>query len=231
VPGTIIVLDRVTSLDVLQNFLPKLKAHLLPRITSQLRDERTSRAHEVIPDEHQSAGNEALDNNTAGIFFKHDRLYAHQIMRINYTTYDVRRAQDTINPRTSHCDVMVLADDEVENANHPFLYARVIRIFHVNVVYTGPGMLDYRPRKFNVLWVRWFERASTTCGWMSRSLDCLHFPAMSSEYAFGFLDPAQVLRGCQIIPGFSKGPRYADGRGLSECARDQHDWRSYYTNR
>ncbi len=35
-----------------------------------------------------------------------DRLFRHKVMRVNYTTYDMLRDQDSINPRT-HADVMV----------------------------------------------------------------------------------------------------------------------------
>jgi hypothetical protein len=44
------------------------------------------------------------------VLFKSDCMYNHRIVRFNYTTYDVRRSQDVINPRTSHCDIMLLAD-------------------------------------------------------------------------------------------------------------------------
>jgi hypothetical protein len=37
-------------------------------------------------------------------------IYAHKAMRINFTTYDNRRDQDTINPRT-HSDIMMLSKD------------------------------------------------------------------------------------------------------------------------
>jgi hypothetical protein len=54
---------------------------------------------------------------------------------------------------------------------------------------------------------------------------------MAHEDAFGFLDPADVLRGCHIIPAFAAKKRYADGKGLSRCAGDSGDWNSYYVNR
>jgi hypothetical protein len=159
-------------------------------------------------------------------------MYTHNILRVNYTTYDVRRDQDTMNPKTSHRDIMVLASDNDSEDNHHFLYARVLGVFHVNVVYTGRGTADYRPRRFDFLWVRWFKLESDTgCGWVSSSLDRLCFPPMSQEDAFGFLDPADVLRGCHIIPSFSLGQRHLNEPGLSLCAKDAFDWRSYYLNR
>ena len=44
------------------------------------------------------------------VLFKNDPMYNHQMIRFNYTTYDVRRSQDVIHPGTSHHDIMLLAD-------------------------------------------------------------------------------------------------------------------------
>jgi hypothetical protein len=83
------------------------------------------------------------------IFFKHDRIYTHNIARVNYTTYDVRRAQDVFNPATSHCNMTVLAGmldvGQDPNIVYPFGYAQVLGIYHANIVYTGPRMIDYQP--------------------------------------------------------------------------------------
>ena len=74
--------------------------------------------------------------NLDELFFKHDCLYHHHILRINYTTYDICRKQDTINPSTPHRDITVLANDEV-NGDDLYAYARVIGTYHANVIYTG----------------------------------------------------------------------------------------------
>jgi hypothetical protein len=168
------------------------------------------------------------------LFFKSDTMYQHQLVRINYTTYDVRRSQDTINPKTSHCDVMLLAQPNEDSESdsepeHRFLYARVLGIYHVNVIYTGPGMLDYRPRRLEFLWVRRFVpvgKRSADC-----TLDCICFPPMADGNSFGFIDPTDVLRGCHIIPVFKSGKVHSDGVALSRCASDFQDWRNYAVNR
>jgi hypothetical protein len=168
------------------------------------------------------------------LFFKSDAMYRHNIIKINYTTYDVRRSQDVVNPHTSHRDIMLLAhpEDLDANANHPFLYARVLGIFHVNVVYTGPGMLDYTPRRLYFLWVRWFQYfGGRSVKWSHSCLDSLHFPPVASDGAFGFIDPTDVLRGFHAIPNFAKGKVHTDGIGLSRCAADDQDWCRYYVGR
>ena len=169
------------------------------------------------------------------IFFKSDRMYRHHLLRINYTTYDVRRSQDVINPGTSRRDVMVLAVDDHENGpdNNPFLYARVLGIYHVNVIYTGSGMIDYRPRRVDFLWVRWFhhDQARTIHHtWEKKKLESVFFPPMASDHAFGFLDPQDVLRATYIVPACASGRVHSDLVSLSQSACDSHDWKSYYVN-
>jgi hypothetical protein len=204
---------------------------LLPRVKASLEQENDLPTVDtsitgavVLPDVNISD----LDK----LLFKYDRLYQHNILRINYTTYDVRRKQDSVNPATPHRDIMVLANTDNES-DHPFLYARVIGIFHVNVVYTGGRTVDYRPRKFEFLWVRWFENDTSmpASSWSRSHLDRLCFPPMARDDAFGFLDPADVVRGCHVIPAFATKKRYRDGIGLSPCAMDSGDWYGYYVNR
>jgi hypothetical protein len=126
-----------------------------------------------------------------------------------------------------------------ETSPHPFLYARVLEIYHVNVVYTGPGMVSYEPMKFDFLWVRWFNisldaiySVKRLSGQASRQahLDCLTFPPMATDDAFGFVDPELVLRGCHFLPMFLQGKRLKDGVGLSKLARDNQDWKYYFVN-
>jgi hypothetical protein len=161
-------------------------------------------------------------------------MYRHHLARFNYTTYDVRRAQDVINPRTSHRDIMLLAstDNASTDLGHPFLYARVLGIYHVNVIYTGEGMLDYNARKVDFLWVRWFEYdGSRSIRWDDFKLDLVRFPPMATEGAFGFVDPRDVLRGCHVIPAFARGKTHLDGVSLSHVVQDAKDWSRYYIGR
>ncbi|KAF8059028.1 hypothetical protein FPV67DRAFT_1426930 [Lyophyllum atratum] len=67
-----------------KNFVEDLKAHLLPRLKSILQ----------IPDHQETtlseAANFSLDAET--VYFRRDLMYRHNLMRVNYTTYDARRA-------------------------------------------------------------------------------------------------------------------------------------------
>jgi hypothetical protein len=168
------------------------------------------------------------------ILFAGERMYCHQLARFNYTTYDVRRAQDVVNPKTPHRDIMLLGNQEgpAASSNHRFLYGRVLGLYHVNAVYTGSGMRDYVPRRVHFLWVRWFEYVGKrSLTWRDCRLDSVRFPPTANDDAFGFVDPRDVLRGCQIIPAFVDGKVHLDGVGISRCAADSQDWHRYYVNR
>ena len=221
----------------LQDFLPKLRKHIFPRI-QDLRQEVASlpenaRFGTIFSDlEHAEANVDA----SSCVFFKNDRIYHHKLTRFHFTTYDVRRGTDTINPGTSRRNIMLLADD-VDSAGsssklHRFLYARVLGVYHANVIYTGPGMHGYEARRLDFLWVRWYEVVDTaSSGWVAGKLDSLRFPPMNGEDAFAFVDPKDVLRGCHIMPRFAKGKRHADGIGVSRCAKDGNDYHRYYIGR
>ena len=207
-----------------QNFILQLKSHLLPRVRT---------LHETAGDFADSSGPSVT---TAGIedlsvlsqvVVQRGRIYQHHLFRVNYTTYDVRRAQDTINPRTNHRDIMLLASSE---SAHPFLYARVLGIFHANVIYTGQGAKDYLPRRVEFLWVRWFEAVDVPAGWEHAALDSLRFVPMTQDDAYGFVDPTDVIRACHLIPVFSKGRIHPNGV-VSRSERDEADWKNYYVNR
>jgi hypothetical protein len=158
-------------------------------------------------------------------------MYKHNIMRINYTTYDVRRAEDVIHPGTSHHNVMIL-NPSWPSSGHPFLYAHVLGIYHVNVIYAGAGMIDYHPRRLEFLWVRWYQwEDNHPVGWMKGTgLDQVQFPPLAHADSFDFINPSDVLRSCYIVPRFSRGKLHPDGVGISHCAQDAKDWRTYYVN-
>lgn len=208
----------------LQGFLPKLKHHVLSRILTALRaraPELQSNALPLSPD----------DVDSSHVLFKHDRIYHHNIMRVNYTTYDVRREEDVLHHFTCQHNIMVLANGTGNDASHPFAYGRVLGIYHANVIYTGPGMTDYQPIRVEFLWVRWYERISDHSGWKACKLDRLKFCNITDADTFSFVDPSDVLRGCHVIPRFCKGQTHTGGKGVSSCAKDGTDWKEYYINR
>ncbi|KAG6905526.1 hypothetical protein DXG01_002238 [Tephrocybe rancida] len=73
------------------------------------------------------------------VLLRQDQIYEDNIMRLHYTSYDVRRSADVIHIKTSHCNIMLLNPDFNGNpdTDHPYLYARVLGIYHANIVYSG----------------------------------------------------------------------------------------------
>ena len=83
-----------------------------------------------------------------------NKIYSSQLLRVNYTTYDVRRDQDLVNTHT-HPDVMVLSCEDDPWA-HPYWYAQVFGIFHLRVLHLNPSAMNCLVQHMEVLWVRWF---------------------------------------------------------------------------
>jgi len=76
-------------------------------------------------------------------------------------------------------------------------------------------------------------------------LDKLTFFPLDDDCAFGFVDPATILRACHLIPAMSMEKVWSlpkDKRmkrrampaippGISKLAQDKDDWNAYYVNR
>ncbi|KAG2003606.1 hypothetical protein CC2G_004198 [Coprinopsis cinerea AmutBmut pab1-1] len=240
-----------------RNFIWKLRKHLYPRVIRTLLQEAVA-AHASRPSAKLSQSIEKLtalvedadqdgvsvDNNTCHVLFQPERIYAHSRFVKNFTTYDLRRGQDVINPKTSRRNVMCLRDrstifKDQGNDRDPsrFHYARVLGVYHANIIYNGPGSLDLRSRRFDFLWVRWYDHCRKG-QWDSKQMDRLRFtPLTEPDFdtdTIGFLAPEDVLRGCHIIPRFAKGKVYGKGsrsKGASNRVGDHDDWNEYYVNR
>ncbi|KAI0073999.1 hypothetical protein K474DRAFT_1718136, partial [Panus rudis PR-1116 ss-1] len=79
----------------LAGFLVKLQNHLLGR----LRQPDTADDGTIYPRSEQ-----------VEVIISEQRLFNPKTCRVNYTTYDMRRAQDVLNPR-KHADIMTLSSD------------------------------------------------------------------------------------------------------------------------
>ncbi|PPQ66257.1 hypothetical protein CVT24_007275 [Panaeolus cyanescens] len=170
-----------------KDFIAELKAHIISRIT-----------------QNEDKGITYTQEELSHLEFASDAIYEHNVLRVNYTTYDLRRLQDSLNPRT-HNDILTLSYDN--NPNHPFSYARIIGAFHAEVTYSGNRRRKItRPTRIDFLWVRWFELDGTyRGGWETKRLHRIRFVPSTDESAFGFLDPDCVIRGAHIIPAFAHG--------------------------
>jgi hypothetical protein len=131
-----------------------------------------------------------------------DKIYAHKVMRVFYTTYDMRRDHDSINSRT-HPDILISSYDETTDPPSMVMWhASVIGIYHARVqrISGGPA----KPMHF--LHVRWFAE-DTQQTHTARRLRRLGFYDLEKDpnHAFGFVDPAWVTRGTHILPAYHHG--------------------------
>ena len=192
----------------------QLKSHILERL-------------KFVPDLPDERYSENMRNT---VVIEQNRLYLHRVLRINYTTYDLRRDQDTINPATPHRDVMFLSPETRSNA-HPYWYARVLAIFHINVRRIDAAPFT-PPERLNVLWIRWFgEDPEWEDGWTSRRLPRVGFVPATDPDAFGFLDPSTVLRACHLMPTFMEGKTQellSDPQSIARDEGEHDDWVNYY---
>ncbi|KAJ3557384.1 hypothetical protein NP233_g11755 [Leucocoprinus birnbaumii] len=177
------------------DFIPSLRRHLFMQIMGYGGDRDED---EITADEANSI--RFLDGN----------IYEHQRLRINYTTYDLRRNQDTINPRV-RSDIMMLSPefDKGDGTFHPYWYARVIKICHMQIYFTGhpscpQASAGQRTMKF--LFVRFFGLDKThKYGWKAKHYPMVGFLGSDDNAPFGFVNPRHVLRAVHIIPAFHFG--------------------------
>lgn len=161
-----------------------------------------------------------------------NQICSSKVLRVNYTTYDVRREQDSMNPRTS-ANIMVLSRETGPNV-HPYWYARVLGVFHLRILDMDPDTTNQSIQFMEVLWVRWF---GTVPGYHYGSkvarLPKIGFVPDTDPLAFGFLDPSLVLRGCHLVPAFNDG-RTSDLLKAKVTAgrppNEPDDWVAFYVN-
>ncbi|KIJ68186.1 hypothetical protein HYDPIDRAFT_124385 [Hydnomerulius pinastri MD-312] len=197
-----------------ENFLKDLKNHVLHRLlntplSEQDRDFTPSDRNNVI-----------IRNNT---------LFAGKTLRLRYTTYDVRKESDFIC-LNRQCDVM-LPTGETHPTAHPYWYARVLRIYHVDVRLLTEGA---EFRTLPLLWVRWLGvvpgyRAGVRTGRLPK----VGFVPSSDPAAFGFLDPDVIIRATHLVPAFADG-RSADllppRKSIARPEGEEDDWVNFYVN-
>ena len=74
---------------------------------------------------------EFTDSDRNSIRFVGSKIYSVQTCNIYYTSYDLQRQFDTVNPCT-HPDIMLHSPINKEGAE-PYWYARVLGVYHANM--------------------------------------------------------------------------------------------------
>ena len=176
------------------DFIPKLKDHLFLRLFPSELDR-----------ENRSPGN---------VLIKDDIIHKHIRLRVNYTSYDNQRESDTINPK-SHPYILIPKVD-CPKKGEPYDYARMLSAFRVEVSY-----LDfYNPMRWECLDFLWIQRFQYFPA-SGSPFSTKRYPKIKQLAEFGFIDPAQVIRGAHLIPAF------IDGQSEGTEGRE---WRGFYVN-
>ena len=175
------------------------------------------------------------DSDRNSIRFLGSKIYSVQTCRVYYTSYDLQRQCDTINPCT-HPDIMLRCPVTEANAT-PYWYARVIGIYHANIWVENPEIPGGREnRRMDFLWVRWFgDVANYRSGFRTPRLHKIGFVKSTDDFAFRSIDPAKVIRGCHLIPAFAIGRNTVllpqpSGIAHRLNPEDKYDWLNFYVN-
>jgi hypothetical protein len=204
-----------------KKFLPKLQDHLLGRLMGR----------EFDGDMHE----EFTDSDRNSICFIGNKIYSVQTCCIYYMSYDLQWQCDMVNP-CAHPDIMLWSPVAKEGAE-PYWYARVIGVYHANVWAENPTIPGSRnARRMDFLWVRWFgDKPGYRSGFRRSRLPKIGFVESTDDFSFSFVDPADVIHGCHLIPAFNAG-RSADllphSRSIA-CRlnpEDIDDWLNFYVN-
>ena len=163
-----------------------------------------------------------------------DRIYDHKTMRVNYSTYDLQRDYDIINP-SKHANIMTVSplfdpNSSAASDGHPFRYARVMGIYHSDVVYFSPSTNSSVAESLEFVLVHWYRRdTSYKAGFKQGRLHRLQPMEPEDPDAFGFLDPDDIIRGCHLIPAFAHGSEAgASLPGFPNSGK--RAWKFYYVN-
>ncbi|TEB30442.1 hypothetical protein FA13DRAFT_1710454 [Coprinellus micaceus] len=167
--------------------IPKLKQHLLPRILSRL----------------GYGSDDVMKCDWTNVVLQGNRVFSHKLMQIEYTTYDGRQGQDVVHVDTPQCNVMLLNPNNPHGSVHPYIYARVVGIFHGIVSYVGQlpdGSISYTSHRIDFCWAHWYEFNKANHEFALERASPYPF---NSPKALNFFDPADILRAVHLVPQFS----------------------------
>ncbi|KAF7293463.1 hypothetical protein MIND_01124000 [Mycena indigotica] len=204
--------DPVIPDPALHNFTRKLKSHLRQRL---------------LGSEYDGDDTCFTDEELINVVLEKDTLYSHATLRVNFTTYDLRRDQDVINPRSRK--FCIVAGQDPQN-RHELWYGEVLGIFHTRVLLADQ---PNKARRMEFLWMRWLQRDVTyRCGLKAKRLPRVHYMPHDVPDTFGFLDPSDIIRGCHLIPAFAHGrtTQYLPKSMARQASEQDQDWKYFYVN-
>lgn len=158
-----------------------------------------------------------------------DCVVESKILRVNYTTYDIRREHNCLR---SDCPSFLMTLSRKDC--HPFWYCQLLKAFNIEVHFC-PGGVSCSKETLNILWVRWLGiDPNHKWGFKQCKLLKVGFvPEDRDSPPFGFLDPSLVICGCHLIPAFVD--RRTDqllqrGPSVARLPGEMDNWVGYYMN-
>lgn len=170
-------------------------------------------------------------SNWPSVVLEDNRIFVHKLLRLNFTSYDVRREGDVIHVDTAQCNVMALNenfDSKTWGIEHAYIYAKVLGVYHVNASFVGilpDGTRRFATHRIDLLWVHWYDFVPAKGEF---DLDRVTPSPFNSKQSLGFMDPSDALRGVHLIPQFTHG-KLQNLR--SRHVKTDDLWKSYYINR
>ena len=204
----------------LKGFETMLRNYIL-RWTSDLDPDVTSYSH-------------FTDEDRCHVNILGNTLYCHKTLKLRYTTYDMQKGEDMMYQRL-HPDIMVLSDSD----EHPYLYGRVLDIFHANVGNSAKNSIltgETGTARLEMVWVRWF-RVDMPSPEGPLGFHTLRYPSVSfcragEPDAFGLIHPDEIVRTVHLIPRFKlhRTAEYLAGPTAARPKGEEDDWRGFSVN-
>jgi hypothetical protein len=114
---------------------------------------------------------------------------------------------------------------------HSYCYARVLGIYHTLVQLNSPRSRNRALHQVEFLWVRWYDiDEKARAGFAAKRQFQIKF--RTGSQAFGFVNPADILRATHLIPNFHKGTttRFLGPSMARRTSESDEDYYRYYVN-
>ncbi|KAI0269424.1 hypothetical protein BC834DRAFT_968038 [Gloeopeniophorella convolvens] len=147
------------------------------------------------------------DDGWRSIALQNDRIYRHETIRINFTTYDLQRDADIIHPNADKHGIIVYTPQAEGDATGraPWTYAWVIGVYHTQA-FCFPSPDTHR---VDFLWER------------------VQFQSSPGDM-YGFVNPEHVIWGFHLVPAFHYGPQPSPIQSIASPTGTE--WAYYYMN-
>jgi hypothetical protein len=153
------------------------------------------------PNEKIDSYEDYTDEDRDHIIIRRNTLYRHKKLNIKYHTYDMQEDEDIIYTK-NHPGIMVHSPD----AGHPYLYGRVLDLFHIEVKNNGPNALlpDSDAGRLDMVWVHWYDldQPHEPSGFRSLRYPSISLCKNTDPYAHGLVHPDEIVRRVHLIPNF-----------------------------